>query len=155
MREIKFRAWDKESNVMIYSDSVYPRSSYKLEFDILNDMEFTLTKMIDRVNVYYEDGEETYIEIFNKVDAELMQYTGLKDKNGKEIYEGDIVQTCENYKQVVVWHNNGYKLKFTFSGVYRGDRYTETKYLELGDTSSRRWGDEVLGNIYENPELLK
>lgn len=170
MREIKFRAWDKESNVMIYSDSVYPRSSYKLEFDILNDMEFTLTKMIDRVNVYYEDGEETYIEIFNKVDAELMQYTGLKDKNGKEIYEGDIL----SYKHIKYTDCSKEEIEDIEKEVLIGlityrplasiiKPYSENvmclgydninKECLVIDLESEEL--EVLGNVYDNPELLK
>lgn len=73
----------------------------------------------------------------------LMQFTGLKDKNGKEIYEGDIIRLkwADIYNpnldvvRVVEW-NNGYH--FPLSGAHT---FNETM--------------EVIGNIYENPELLK
>lgn len=75
----------------------------------------------------------------------LMQYTGLTDKNGKEIYEGDIVKseqwTPEIYR---VWFSRG---GFCFSNDTTDIEYVnDAKYLEQF---------EVIGNIYENPELLK
>ena len=51
MRKIKFRAWNKQTGKMIYSDQVYPRSMYKFEFDILSEFDFKLMKMVDRYNV--------------------------------------------------------------------------------------------------------
>lgn len=133
MREIKFRAWDTERNAMA-----------QVNYLGLNDYELGM-----------EDEECKCWNAPYPYVCKLMQYTGLKDKNGKEICEGDIIETCDNKKQLVIWHNNGFKLKFTYSRTYQGEPYTETTYLELGDTSSRRWGDEVIGNIYENPELLE
>ena len=77
----------------------------------------------------------------------LIEYTGLKDKNGKEIYEGDILkwenpqgESCEYY--IIEWHICGWSSVWT-GGVGIGE------YLE--DTSDF----EVIGNIYENKELLK
>lgn len=76
----------------------------------------------------------------------VMQFTGLKDKNGKEIYEGDIVE-CDDVYLEVLWaeesaafmcHDN------TNDGFYSCD---------LSDDENLRI--EVIGNIYENPELLK
>lgn len=75
----------------------------------------------------------------------LMQYTGLKDKNGKEIYEGDIVEfkyaRCkELWIAEVRWCIYGWSLLGKHTGWFG------TKYFE---------GCEVIGNIYENPELLE
>ena len=141
MREIKFRAWDKEINKMIYSNEAYPRSSYKFEFDIVNNFEFTLSKIIDRFNVKDEEGEDYCIDCYEKVDAEIMQYTGLEDRNGKEIYEGDIVEF--------------YSL--SEDGITLGVvSYDEGMYI-IGDYILRKHirSCAVKGNIYENPELLK
>jgi hypothetical protein len=86
---------------------------------------------------------EEYLDDF---DYEVMQFTGLKDKEGKEIYEGDIVRFSEHYcgdstieeqVKVIKWDINGY-----------------TDDLLVGSYNAPNWC-EVIGNIYQNPELLK
>ena len=84
---------------------------------------------------------------FKEEDFVLRQYTGLKDKNGKEIWEGDIVE---------------YETLSSKGGLF-GKTRNEVKfirgYFELVPYEDKRWGGyqnlEVIGNIYENPELLK
>lgn len=154
MREIKFRAWNKENEKMIYSNETYPRSIYKFEFDIVSNFNFKLTKMVDRFNVKDDDGEDYYIECYEPIDADIMQYTGLKDKNGKEIYEGDIIQDCEGNVMKVIWFDNGFMLEFRFKRKFEGEFYIDKTNLKLSQTDDRRWGMQVIGNIYENPELL-
>lgn len=121
MREIKFRAWNECEKIM--------------EYDIQDEYDGDLSCFGDYItNEFWE----------------VMQYTGLKDKNGIEIYEGDIVKTCEGNLYQVIW-GDGFKFLYEFN--IRG--YDEKTILGLGDTSSRRWGVEVIGNIYENSELLR
>jgi uncharacterized phage protein (TIGR01671 family) len=82
-------------------------------------------------------------------DVIAMQYTGLKDKNGKEIYEGDIVnyEWIEDYlSQIVKWCEHGAKFGFQ-------DKMDDPIYgVNYYDVAKRA---EVIGNIYENPELLE
>lgn len=84
-------------------------------------------------------------------NCEIMQYTGLKDKNGKEIYEGDVMtvnmsnppQKDKNQPVVVEW--SGVDLRYVIVTQYAGD-------FPLGNYTSSVC--EIIGNIYENPELL-
>jgi uncharacterized phage protein (TIGR01671 family) len=142
MREIKFRLYDKRDKRMIYptieSIDLYSLSfcgdSWQVEFDNSED---------DKK--YF--GEETF---------ELMQFTGLKDKNGKEIYGGDIVKECswEDYRtnpnrrwvngREIVWNEN--EAGFVFK---EDDGSLDCFSLNI------RCGYEIIGNIYENPELIR
>jgi len=98
------------------------------------------------------------IRVFSPFDdayflAELMQYTGLKDKNGKEIYEGDILRTFDYENQptfIVEWRSE----HACFGMYWPGN----TGYMKGIGYDNRRtsWDNiEIIGNIYENIELLK
>jgi len=80
----------------------------------------------------------------------LMQYTGLKDKNGVEIYEGDVITYQEEPQKMqakVVWKNGG----FVFVYEDGTENITSESWYAPMDVEIT----EVIGNIYENPELLK
>lgn len=119
MKNIKFRAWDLENNHMYIPDCIRHGKATELNYD-------------------------DYIEY----DDPIMLYTGLKDKNGIEIYEGDILK----FKRDDL---NGWKI---FPIVWLGFRLTFgpiTNVWTLGDAFPADIRQtEVVGNIYENPELL-
>lgn len=164
MREIKFRAWDKAKKQMFFDVSI--DINKKFETEIVNK------------GTKYEDVIVVGVERNNNI--KLMQYTGLKDKNRKEIFEGDIIAYDEQFMS-----NNGENLP-NFIDIRIEPNY---KYYD-GSIGERRWGRkieivkwensscgfepfsdsqsncghcggginsndiEVIGNIYENENLI-
>lgn len=124
-REIKFRAWDKKHKEMILDIAIFPEYNWLVMSD--NDA------LAER-------------EQAKKGQIILMQYTGLNDKNGKEIYEGDIVSVdYKEEKAVVEYEHGGFIVR---SWIYPGG----VGYLQQFSEPNSL---EVIGNIYSNPDLLK
>ena len=132
-REIKFRAYDKDLKKMRYLNG----SHDFICFD-------------EKGNGYYHNMQTGLGEWF----SDLMQYTGLKDKNGVEIYENDIIdihQTVNGYNQFVIQYDN-----YKFSARYYNQKtkqilgwyqYDLDELFEINETEKEI---EVIGNIYEN-----
>jgi uncharacterized phage protein (TIGR01671 family) len=93
-------------------------------------------------------GREVYID---PDTVSIQQYTGLKDKNGKEIYESDLIQDIDSgYIGQVVWDSDGVCFTTMFSEP--DGRQTQWGFIPLGGEDNYC---VVLGNIYETPELLQ
>lgn len=124
MREIKFRAWIKE-------------------VDEIREVEY-IDFYKKKISYPHKFCKEYYFNAdFDEI--ELMQYTGLKDMKDKEIYEGDILFESFGEKYYKVVFENG-----SFRAEFEGD--FEEHSFDLIDVVAQ--GCEVVGNIYENPELL-
>lgn len=116
MREIKFRIWDNDNNKMIY-DVRLP-----IRFDDVGWMN----------------------PIKTSPNVEVMQFTGLLDRNGNEIYEGDIIHAKFNmsrwFHMNVVWKDGGFCLN---------NRFKDNEYICIMQRNCEDWGMEVVGNIHE------
>ena len=130
----RVRVWNKEEKKMIYN------AEYAYD-----GMNYSVGDLIGKNN---NDGHvHCLAEYLNDPTYEPMQCTGLKDKNGKLIFEGDIIQNWGNTRYKVVWKENAAcflveHLKWNYTqGIYR--------LISLENAL------EVIGNIYENPELLE
>lgn len=139
---VRYRAWIKTEKRMVFSD------------DILNiDYE---NKEIVTQQVYFENGlpDDRDIYCYDFDEIELMQSTGLKDKNGKELFEGDIATDGDTLGDIRNHQTLGFyivdeKGKERFlSGTVDTEGFEEAK--EFMENSF-----EIIGNIYENPELLE
>ncbi|KMO85854.1 hypothetical protein AB840_11345 [Megasphaera cerevisiae DSM 20462] len=149
MRDIKFRAWDRNKKMMekvvcIEMLSPYVYTNVIVEFKehgrVINDNHL----------IGGTDGCDTAI---------LMQYTGLKDSHGKEIYEGDILGVTiinrrdgskrKPYNLIVVYKNGSFVYQYIQGGWKESNIYNHID----------NWADdvtfEIIGNRYENPDLLK
>lgn len=127
-REIEFRAWNKDKKKWIYEDFLISE----------NGLNIYTGYTCDRLN------------------AEISQYTGLKDKNGKKVFEGDILTfRTRNLEAKQYLAKVTYEIPMcAFS--FNAKREDETIYHEwLMDSQWDNKTLEIIGNIYENPELLE
>jgi len=158
-RELKFKAWDKEAKEMVYhlTDDIMFCFNENTELEV----RYWSCDPIDKNYGYWE-----------LLDCDILQYTGLKDSEGKEIYEGDIIKHKQGEQQKKLYEyigiikfydgsffisTNGIRSNLLLSDIngigeilwhYEG-RYGNPSYYYIAKDF------EVIGNIYENPELLK
>ena len=140
-REIKFRAWDKIDKKI---------------------RKVTCLNFFDEM-IYMDETLDGNYRIRREEEVELMQFTGLTDKNGKEIYEGDVLKVKDersstnekgelyyDYKNAkVVWYFDGYKAELANGEIWDN----KCSYEDFSNDVD--WEKtEVIGNQFESPELL-
>lgn len=150
-REIKFRVWDRALNKMITKENVKELLDTVNTGDCDTDYTYSRDEWYPAYDIliifdYFEDIQYGYIEDTSTKRFELMQYTGLHDKNGKEIYEGDIVR--------IIVNNNIEKIcRVEFKNGIFGVMFSKNKDLTAFPHFCNTTF-EVIGNEYDNPELL-
>lgn len=117
-RQIKFRAWDKDGKLLS------------------NAITFSTTPQ----GYIWPEVPHVGMEAYE-------QFTGLLDKNGKEIYEGDVLEDGKKQKGVVFWHNASFRIEWQMRS-YDGSRPTEAMVDDCFGYGP------VIGNIHENPDLI-
>lgn len=98
-----------------------------------------------------EDGIPHDLDVVQVDPSTICQCTGLKDKNGKLIWENDICDRKEEYPEIVKYNNGDWTLDYSYSKGKEG----EYCYCNLGFYALERKCVEVIGNIFDNPELLE
>ena len=129
-REIKFRAISEETDDMRYG-------SLTVEYDGTCHINWWVSLCIEPENNYYEPAP--FFEVVKK--ETIGQFTGLTDKNGKEIFEGDVIKNARGDWGVIVWKAPYFEVTVseTQSSLYSREYFDEV---------------EIIGNIHEHPELL-
>lgn len=133
MREIKFRIWESKRKQWIHRPG--------FEINLLGET-IIMGAILGRPDC-------TYVSLEDLNDLVCLQYTGLKDKNGKEIYEGDVNKLTSNSDPVWGSYSHNFVVEHTGNGWYY-----RTPAGHVNIFSNRFESCEVIGNIYENPELL-
>jgi uncharacterized phage protein (TIGR01671 family) len=140
MRDLKFRAWDGHT-------MHNPNDCDEFDFYISCEGEI---KFIEETSL---GGYEPFRHFRHRQSWQVMQFTGLQDKNGVEIYEGDILATSNNGKDGAdIW------ILEVMGEVYWNGKFACWNHrIALNDDESIYSPQyvEVIGNIYQNPELLK
>lgn len=149
MRQIKFRAWDKKTKKMRAINSIafhYEKEAF----------DFDSSHLPKVVNLWGHNLIEDKPIILHREpkEFELMQFTGLLDKNGKEIYEGDILCISDEVCVDIIAGSSRYEPQNRIESV-EWDNEHGVWVIQTDNLCEQYMDSEIIGNIYENPELLK
>ena len=150
MRETKFRGYSTKYGKWVYGDLITACDNYYIAIKhSIEDVKDNHCDVLGYVNCSNYDDYKDDKKIFEVEANSIGEYIGLKDKNNKDIYEGDIVNFAWIYpkrieKMLVVWNSS--KLQYQYKGE-DGILYDISAHINPNDYI------EVIGNIYENPEL--
>ena len=137
-REIKFRGKRVDKEEFAFGD-------------LLTGMGYKKGKFFILPHLSYYPSDCKSVDGYEVIPETIGQYTGLKDKNGKKIYEGDIIRSFDSNDDAIlhyiVWEEAG------FVALYKG-RYFRSKCF-LNQDWLDEFDKEVIGNIHDNPELLE
>ena len=141
MRDFRFKVWDKSNNKMyLFDEGICLQYSTDLKGFLFGSWNFF----------------EMDVEVFKKMKYEILQYTGLQDKCGRDIYEGDIVE--KSWPEYV--NDEDYQRSWQPRNVWVDYEFGRFIFVNIGCGAGIRnlivpgtW--EVVGNIYENPELIE
>lgn len=173
MRDLKFRAWDIDVEQMYYQDTPYEDEVWQIDNSGIKLL--VLTTVDSFPGGEYHKQEDRYLA----PAQEIMQFTGFSDRHDKDIYEGDIVKfhyfymgcgenmgatECEaEVTGVIEWSTFGWAVKnisgkhwegYTGYGAGEGESNIIDLYA-MNEGSVHEESFEKIGNIHENPELLK
>ena len=130
----KFRAWHINKQIMC--------EVIRIDFE----------QGIITLDLETDDDEYYWMETdWSFSDAEIMQYTGCRDKNGIEIYEGDVIKDKYDKIWLVQWYVGAFVIT---NKIPDSDGQTST-YSHFSNVSNHHFYFEVIGNMWENPELLE
>lgn len=138
-REIKFRGKRIDKDVFVFGD-------------ILTGMGYKKGKFYILPHLTYYPGDCNSLDGYEVIPETVGQFTGLLDKNGKEIYEGDIIGCYSpNIKHLIFYNEK----QGRFMAALNGD--IENDFVCVCGLDDSRWtgSKKVIGNVYDNPELLK
>ena len=142
MREIKFRAYDEQQKIM------------HLDFEFISSGQEHNDWIIFKSDKQQLKDKVVFDNPYFYKQFKIMQYTGLKDKNGVEIYEGDLLQSFYDDGEIheVIWHEESASFRVaTYLDNRHGGSFAELFFMDDIHENCNK----IIGNIYENTELLE
>lgn len=136
-RELKFRAWDNKRKRFVGMGEI-----------VFSDYGETTIEVVPNSQAYI--GDEVHDGEPQRGRFVVEQFTGIQDKDGKDIYEGDLLDYGYGRILEMRFHDGAFKL-----GIVKTLRNKKLVSCDWGELPINPRGKEVVGNIHENPELLK